>query len=493
MFTTSRNSQGLLLWLLLAAVTFVAATLTLVYSRPRPPEAFTSQFPVLRPSRLTRDFATRRSLTASTDDQLMTLDPTGKFLINPATNKPVFITGEDAWSLQGQLSDADIEFYLSDRASRGFNLIWVGLADNFYSNHPPTDFYGNAPFGGMDFTNETEAYWSRVDHTLLSAAAHGITVMAAPAFVGYGCKGGYCASYRSSSTSTVAAYGRFLGNRYKGFPNIIWLIGGDADPADTNVQSKLAALANGIRSEDNVHLMTTENYRGTSSADIWSRTSWLDLDGLYLKPAEIPAKASSDYRAARYPVFLMEDWYEGEHSTTELEIRREGYWAVLSGCTLGRIFGNYAIWNFGWPPSTTDSWRNQVGSTGSTGQTRLGTLFRSREHWRLVPDIDHAVMVAGYGSGSDLSVAARTSDGQTIIAYVPNGDAATITINMSEITDASSQARCWWFNPRNGSPSLIGSLETIGTHNFTPPDGEDWVLVIDSLTANLAAPGSRDL
>jgi len=36
----------------------------------------------------------------------------------------------------------------------------------------------------------------------------------------------------------------------------------------------------------------------------------------------------------------------------------------------------------------------------------------------LVPDIKHQVMTAGYGSGNTLSVAARASDGQTIIAYI---------------------------------------------------------------------------
>jgi hypothetical protein len=91
------------------------------------------------------------------------------------------------------------------------------------------------------------------------------------------------------------------------------------------------------------------------------------------------------------------------------------------------------------------------------------------------------------------SVAARTADGQTIIAYVPSGSAASIAIDMSKITDSESKARCWWFNPRDASTRLIGSFPTTGTRKFTPPDENDWVLVIDSLAANLAAPGSADL
>jgi hypothetical protein len=448
----------------------------------------------------------------------MTLDPAGKFLINSITNKPIFITGEAAWSLQGQLSDADIEVYLSDRASRGFNLILVELPENYYSNHPPHDFYGNVPFNGADFTNEHEAYWVRVDHTFSRAAAHGITVLADPAFVGYDCKGtkgGYCESYRSSSIVVLTKYGRFLGNRYRSFPNIVWLIGGDADPEDNNVQSKLYALAKGIRSADPAHLMTTESKRGTSSADVWSEAPWLDLDALYVKPMTILEQTSAEYQRGKLPMFLLEDWYEGSNSLTELEVRKQGYWAVLNGSTLGRVFGNYAIWNFTWTQETKDPWKKQLDSPGSVGQALLGKLFRSREHWKLVPDINHTALTAGFDSrtlfssakeslrswlyqhparpGSMDTVAARTSDGQTIIAYVPNGNAATITIDMSKITDPGVQAKCWWVNPRDGSTILIGSLAANGTRNFTPPDRNDWVLVIDSVGSNLAPPGSKEL
>lgn len=424
--------------------------------------------------------------------QLMTLDPGGKFLINSIKMQPVFITGEDAFSLQSQLSDDDIQFYLNDRASRGFNAIWVALADNYYSNNPPRDFYGNAPFNGADFTNENSAYWSRVDQTLNWAAARGITVLANPAFVGYACVGGYCESYRRTSASVISAYGKFLGSRYRNYSNVIWLIGGDADPRDTNTQSKLVALASGIRSADTVHLITTESYRGYSSEDVWSGAHWLDLDALYELPTSIPSRANADYKAGAYPVFMLEDWYEGDHSMTELAIREEGYWAVLEGATVGRVFGNHAIWNFSWPGITKDPWKDELGAAGSQGQVWLGKLFRSREHWKLVPDINHQVMTAGYGAGGALSVAARTSDGQTIIAYVPNGNATTVTIDMTKITDAKSRANCWWFDPRSGSTKPAGAFKTEGSRRFTPPDSDDWVLVIDAVQANLGPPASKD-
>lgn len=106
-------------------------------------------------------------------------------------------------------------------------------------------------------------------------------------------------------------------------------------------------------------------------------------------------------------------------------------------------------------------------------------LFRSREHWKMVPDISHAVVTAGYGSGQTLTVTSRTSDGQTIIAYIPTGNATTLTVDMSKIISQSQQASCSWFNPSSGAYTLIGVFGNAGTRNFTPPDSNDWVLVID--------------
>jgi hypothetical protein len=142
-------------------------------------------------------------------------------------------------------------------------------------------------------------------------------------------------------------------------------------------------------------------------------------------------------------------------------------------------------------------WKNlakPVGFAGvGVGQSWFGKLFRSREHWKLAPDINHTVVTAGYGSGSTLTTTARTGDGQTMTSYIPNGNKTTISVDMRKITSISSQAKCWWFDPRNGSTKLIGTYPNHGIHDFTPPDSNDWVLVIDAADANLTAPGSTDL
>jgi hypothetical protein len=52
----------------------------------------------------------------------------------------------------------------------------------------------------------------------------------------------------------------------------------------------------------------------------------------------------------------------------------------------------------------------------------------------------------------------------------------------------------WWYNPRNGQATSIGSFSNQGEREFTTPDpGEmiDWVLVLDDAARRYPAPGTR--
>jgi len=450
------------------------------------------------------------ALTGTGTGQFMTLSPNKTHLVNTITNTPVFITGDAPQVLFTQLDNADVEPYLADRASRGFNALWVLVIDNVDQANAPEDYYGNVPFDGPDFTNEDAAYWAHIDYVLGRIEAYGMTAFMSAAFVGTPqfVTSYYYNSLLDSSDATMTAYGQWLGNRYKNYPNIVWVLGGDA-PATSAIYSKLADIGNGLQSADPNHLITLEACRECSQGSNLGQQSTLEaytylgesvpsfmgLNWAYAKDPNVISECRGAYASTSggaIPPLMGEDTYELDSSVTSAQVRTEGYWEVLSGCYLGRLFGNDAIWTFNAPQFNNSStpWQIQLDSTGSVGQETMGALFRSREHWLLVPDINRSVLTAGYGSGATISVAARTSDGQTIIAYVPNGNAATITINMTKITSAIDTAKCWWFNPSTGAATLIGTFATSGTQNYTPPDSNDWVLVIDDANANLPAPGS---
>jgi hypothetical protein len=434
------------------------------------------------------------------------LDATRRFFVDQFGD-PCFACGDAPQYLIEQLSRTDIETYLSDRASRGMNILWMISADKIYQSNPPNNHAGDPPFIGADFANFNSAYWNYVDYAMQRCLTYGMTVLLMPAFMGLNAKVGYYHNFFTQSETTIQGYGTFLGNRYKSFPNLIWLLGGDADPNNSKEWARLNTLAVAIKAADPGHLMTIEACRfrdtsagggavpngGYSSVDAHmfaygSVQPWLDINWVYQTAPTCVSGAQRCYSQGK-PCLLGEDWYELDHSMTAAGLRAEGYGAILGGCTLGRLFGNQQIWPFNSPNSgnrsTVPSWESQLSSEGSVGQQLLGKLFRSRSHHLLEPDTSNGVMMTGASSGS---VCARTSDGKTIIAYLPSGQ--TVRIMMSEIMDGGGKASCHWFNPSTGTVIEIGNLATTGPHDFTSPDSNDWLLVIDSADAGLRAPGT---
>ncbi len=432
------------------------------------------------------------------------LSPNGKYLVNSNTGQPVFLTGEDGFLASIMLSNADVTTYLNDRATRGFNAIWIGVIDQLDQSNPPKDFFGNVPFDGAWFTSPDAAYWAHQDAVIQQATGLGLTVFLHLSFVGNSDGNVYdTPAYLASSDATVTAYGAFIGNRYKGVNNIVYVLGGDFQPTQTAVATKVNDLATGLAAADPNHLITIENCRvctpaKQASLDAYGSNppSWLSLNWLDVMQTGVVAISQQNFsRTPFLPPLMGEDWYELDHSMTSFQVRQEGYWDVLSGAYIGRFFGNGAIWSFNSTNGGHEfpSWQSQLSTPGTVGQQYLGQLMRSREHWLMAPDTTQSVLTAGFGSGSTLSVAARSSDGQTVIAYLSDGNATAKTINMSSITSSVSSAKAWWYNPQTGAATLIGTFPNSGSQSFTAPDGNDWVLVIDDVAANLPAPGSANI
>lgn len=433
------------------------------------------------------------------------LDATKTFFVDK-NGDPSFALGEDGAELMPTLLQADIETYLSDRASRGVNLIWMQSLENILGSSPPKNASGDLPFtGGVDFVNPNSAYWNFIDYCMQRALVYRITVMFNPMFFGLSNSQGYRNSIMTSSDSVLQTFAGFLGARYSSFPNLIWLIGGDADPNNSTGYAKLNTFATALKAADTGHLMTMEASRfteasvlapngGYSSVDAHtlaygSVQSWLDVNWIYNTEATTLSGSKRGYPQGK-PCLGGEFGYELEVSNgvtmTAALLRLQDYCSVIGGCSLGQLFGNGAIWSFNVGGiQASFPWKGQLSATGSLDLQRSGKLFRSRAFQKLVPDLNDTVMTVGSSSGS---VCARTSDGVTIIAYIPTSQ--TITIAMSKITDSGSQANCNWYNPQTGAVTNIGTFANSSTRNFTSPDSNDWVLVIDSTAANLRTPGT---
>jgi hypothetical protein len=222
--------------------------------------------------------------------------------------------------------------------------------------------------------------------------------------------------------------------------------------------------------------------------DVWPNEAWLNLNTIYTDSMTYP-KALMEYNRSPFkPAFQLEAWYENENGSTSVLLRSQAYNAVLSGATLGHVFGNCPIWGFGTTGGTCASsdWRGQLHSAGSRTLAYVGKLFTTRAFHRLVPDQTHTVMTADYQSGTVYAGTAIAQDRSTAIAYLPTP--RTVTISMSRI--AGTTVRAWWFNPETGQSTLIGDYPAQGSRSFTPPTNSDWVLVLDNQTLGLSAPGN---
>ena len=423
----------------------------------------------------------------------------GRYFVDQ-NNTPFFINGDTPWSLIGQVSNEDADLYLQDAVRKGLNSIIVTLTESFYADNAPANYYGDMPFTTPNsFVTPNEAYFAHADWVIGKAAEYGIQVIIAPNYLGCCYDGWWDELMNNNSIEDAAWYGTYIGNRYKNFPNIMYVWGNDTNPCGYNStetsciqRDKIRAMAQAVFIADPVHLQTYHGAPEFSALDIFNPDSdpWLMANATYTyQPVQI--KTLQDYnRQSALPFLLFESHYEGDWANAlPSQVRRQAYIAVLSGAA-GHHYGNNPIWHMnGKPGDTSDSWKLHLDDEGRADLKHIRALFESRIWYTLVPDQTHSIVTSGYGSeiGNDYVGAARTSDGETVIVYIPLQ--RQIGVDMSKIS--GSTAVGWWFNPRYGTSQLIGFFPTIGIHTFTPPTYDDWVLVFDDASFNLPAPGSQ--
>lgn len=253
-------------------------------------------------------------------------------------NNPILMQGDAAWSLIVGLNQTEAEEYLKNRRAQGFNTIMINLIEHKFCKRPPLNAAGDAPFMTPgDFSSPNEKYFAYADWVIQRANHYGIQVLLAPIYLGYkGTDEGWIEEILKLDPEKCLEYGRFLGRRYKDFDNIIWLMGGDRNPE--NALERVNLIAFGIREFDKRHLFTAHCHPENSAVDQYAGGHWLDINSTYTYEI-VHGKLLGDFnRTPVMPFFLIESSYEGEHNSSEVQIRRQAYWAVLCG-GMGHILG----------------------------------------------------------------------------------------------------------------------------------------------------------
>lgn len=413
-------------------------------------------------------------------------------------NTPFFIQSDTPWSLFVALDLKETEQYLKNRQEKGFNTITVNLIEHWFSGetlaYPAASMNreGHFPFiqylPGIvpDFTFPDEEYFRHVDKVLRLALKYGFLVMMTPAYMGYeGQKEGWYNEVLANGDARCREYGRYLGRRYAGFPNIVWIMDGDRNP-DSLSRPLEVEILEGIRDFDKVHLFSAHCMPENSSRDHWEGEAWLKFNCVYTYSfppynSYVHDQCLRNFRKTPpMPVILFETCYENEHNSTAGQIRAQMYSGWL--CSIAGVqFGNLPIWRFG------RGWQSAMDWQGSWDASLMKKLVDSRNWHRLVPDFEHKALYDGFGSGEGYAPAALAENGETFIAYIPNG--SMVSVNLQEIS--GNKLAAWWFNPRNGLSQPAGEYEEKSKKQFTPPDRNDWVLVIDDVAGGFGAPGAN--
>jgi hypothetical protein len=269
-------------------------------------------------------------------------------------------------------------------------------------------------------------------------------------------------------------YGRYIGERYASFDNIVWLEGGDYTPPNVNLTN---AVAEGILELDSRHIHAAHWAPETSGAEV-TVSGWLDVDTTYTYEA-VYEKSLEDYnRDDGRPHFFLEGRYEQESDGTPFRMRAQAYHALLTGAR-GQIYGHGSVWDF------NSDWRSALASPGAVSMTHVGTLFNSVAWTTLEPDEQNAILVGGLGTrGShQYAVLAASSAGDLAIAYVPT--VREVSIDPERLVKPLG-AR--WYDPTNGTYSAVTGAPFSGDAviDVTPPGDnsrgdDDWVLVLETV------------
>lgn len=416
---------------------------------------------------------------------------------------PFFYLGDTAWELFHRLNKSDAEKYLENRRSKGFTVIQaVVLAELDGLKVPNAN--GDLPLFENDPLKPNGKYFEYVDWVIKKAERKGLFIGLLPTW-------GDKVESKILNINNGYKYGQWIAERYKNYPNIIWINGGDraGKPETIPVWD---AIAQGIKSIDKNHLMSYHPDGRNGSSTSYHNSEWLDFNmrqnGHSASYTESYLNTKKDYNLSpAKPVIDGEPIYEDigilfdpikNGFANAADVRRPLYWNLFSGA-FGHTYGNNAVWQM-WTPERTPmfspflSWDKAINQPGAEQMQYARWLLESRPFITRIPDdliiISDTISTLIPGAGINRFVATRDITGTYALIYVPVG--RPFKVNMEVVK--SKIVKCWWYNPRNGKADLIGSFSNTGQREFNSPDrGEniDWILVIDDASKNYPSPGTR--
>jgi hypothetical protein len=417
---------------------------------------------------------------------------------------PFFWLGDTGWELFHRLKKEEIEKYLENRRQKGFNVIQAVILAEFDGLRKPNQ-YGEIPFIDLTPTKPNEKYFELIDWTVKEAMNKNMFMGLLPTW-GDKVTKIWGQGPEIFNESNAYVYGKWLGNRYKSFQNIIWILGGDRPPVNDSIDKKeiWRSMAKGIlEGTEQKAIITYHPWGESSSTKWWPNESWLNIHMLQsghakkdnpvwewikrdreIKPVKPILDAEPNYED--HPI----NWDKKNGYFRDFDVRRQCYRSVFAGAC-GVTYGNQAMWQFysereepvAYPER---SWIETLDRPGAFQVGYLKKLIESRSVTDRIPD--QSIIIEGQGEKMEYATAFRDAGNKYCMIYFPV--TRSLTLNLSFLP--ATQIRIWWFHPGKGEAGNPTVMLKHTTMIFTPPSTgteTDWVLVIDDATTKFSQPG----
>ena len=414
---------------------------------------------------------------------------------------PFFWLGDTGWELFHRLRKEEINGYLENRREKGFNVIQAVILAEFNGLKRPNQ-YDQLPLVDLDPTKPNEKYFELIDYTVQLALQKNMFLGLLPTW-GDKVTKLWGEGPVIFNEDNAYVYGKWLGQRYKKYPNIVWILGGDRPPIIDSADYRpiWRAMATGIsEGADGKAIFTYHTWGGHSTSEYFHNENWLSINSMQsghgsghdvavwkmvehdwnLKPAKPTLDDEPNYED--HPVNPWPKWNPSNGYFRDYDVRKQIYRSVFAGAC-GATYGHHAVWQFLSAREDTINhadryWTEAIDRPGAFQVGYLKRLIESHAAFDRVPD--QSLILDGQGEQSEYAVAFRERNHQCAMVYLPVGK--KIVVNTRFVGD--SEITISWFNPRNGKIEKKMNLRNEGSMSFDPPttgSGNDWVLIIEKI------------
>ena len=401
------------------------------------------------------------SITTSSNVAPLAISRNGRYFLDKK-GKPFFWLGDTLWHLHRSFSPVDARAIMQNRKDKGFSVALVMLFG--YEPDPMPNLNGDSPWLDSDPSKPNEKYFEHVDATLRIACELDLIQVL----------GVYHKTQdRFYTPERTREQARWIANRYKDVPQIIWSMYPEARKQYVPI---VKALAEGLKEGDGgAHWITVHPDPSPQSSSFMYDQPWLPFNMLQtcIDIEQIHAMTSADYAYTPIkPAVMAEGGYEGvefNRPITPLDIRRQAYWTYLAGGH--HIYGHNDNW------TAPGKWRDWIDALGSCHLAVYRKVITSLKNWwDIIPN--QSIVMKGVGSGVELNAAAHSAAADWALVYLSGRHTAAIRmdrIKASEIVAASL------IDPRTGDRQRIGTFQYADVPEFSTPDGwEDALLLLEA-------------